>query len=98
MAKFESKDGNLYIDGKKALKGWESFSGWYWFGTEIERKQDSIMHDGQVAKNDSIWFGFVQGLCEEWGAWSEAELNELIEKGRVWEIPRANLPYSGKRN
>ncbi|MCD6226014.1 hypothetical protein J7J95_02990 [bacterium] len=98
MAKFEAKNGNLYIDGKKVLKGWESFSGWYWFGTEIEGKQDSILDSGEVAENDTIWFGFVQGVFEEWGSWSEAELKEQIKKGRVWEIPKANLPYSGRRS
>lgn len=97
MAKFESKNGALYIDGKKILKGWESFSGWYWFGTEIEGRQASIMADGRLVKNDPIWFGFVQGIEEEWGTWSEGELEEQIKKGRVWEIPKANLPYSGRR-
>ncbi len=34
MATFEEKGDNLYINGKKVLKGWESFTGWYWFATE----------------------------------------------------------------
>jgi hypothetical protein len=29
MTKFEAKGKDLYIDGKKALRGWESFNGWY---------------------------------------------------------------------
>ena len=75
-------DGKLSIDGKIVLKGWESFSGWYWFGVE---KVD-----------DDRWFGFVQGLEEEWGYFSEAELKSLGAK--VWEIPSKNLSFSGRRN
>jgi len=97
MAKFESRSGELYIDGEKIIKGWESFSGWYWFAVKKEGKQDSVMSDGKVVKGDVIWFGFVQGVEEEWGTWSEAELAELMKKGAVWEIPRSNLPYSGRR-
>ena len=34
----ENKNGELYIKGKKVLKGWESMSGWYWFATELEEE------------------------------------------------------------
>lgn len=94
VAKFEDKDGKLYIDGRKVLRGWESFSGWYWFATKKVQTQDSII-EGQVYKNDQIWFGFVQGLEEEWGDFSEAELKSLSPK--IWEIPASNLPWSGRR-
>lgn len=94
MAKFESKDGKLYIDDKEVLKAWESFSGWYWFGTEKVQTQDSMI-DGKVFKNDQIWFGLVQGCDEEWGDFSQAELESL--KGKIWVIPKQNLPWSGRR-
>ena len=94
MANFEEKDGDLYIDSQKVLKGWESFSGWYWFATEKANRQDSII-DGKVYKNDQIWFGYVQGFADEWGYFSQAELESLAPK--VWEIPKKNLPYSGRR-
>jgi len=86
MAKFESKGEELFIDGKKVLKAWESFSGWYWFATE------KIEDDYNGAP---LWFGFVQGLEEEWGDFSEAELIEMAPK--VWGIPKANWSYSGRR-
>ena len=76
MPRFESKETDLYIDGKKVSRGWESFSGWYWFATEEADKQDSII-DGKVYKNDTIWFGLVQGLEEEWGYFSQAEIESL---------------------
>lgn len=95
MAQFEEKDGKLFIDGKEVLKGWESYSGWYWFATERVRKQDSVI-DGTVYKDDQIWFGFVQGLCEEWGDFSQAEIESL--KPKTWEIPRKNLVWSGRRS
>ena len=94
MANFESKDDCLYIDGQKVLRGWESYSGWYWFATEKSHEQDSII-DGEVVEGDTIWYGFVQGHFEEWGNFSQAELESL--KGKVWIIPAKNLPYSGRR-
>ena len=93
MAKFEEKDGKLFIDGKEVLKGWESFTGWYWFATEKVREQTSLV-DGKWVK-DTIWFGFVQGFEEEWGDFSQAELESL--NPQVWEIPKRNLAWSGRR-
>ena len=84
----------MYIDGHEVLRGWESFSGWYWFATEDAGKQDSVF-DGRTMEDDQIWFGYVQGQYEEWGYFSQGELESL--KPRVWEIPPRNLPYSGRR-
>ena len=95
MVKFEEKDGEVYIDGKKVLKAWESFSGWYWFGTERAYIQDSEI-GGRVYRGDQIWFGLVQGMEQEWGYFSEAELMSL--RGKVWEIPQEALCYSGRRH
>ncbi|MBR9700399.1 hypothetical protein GOV11_00870 [Candidatus Woesearchaeota archaeon] len=95
MATFTEKDGDLYIDSKKVLRGWESFTGWYWFATEKECEQESDLGDG-VGVKDTIWFGFVQGMEEEWGSFSQAEIESLAP--RTWEIPKANLPISGRRN
>ena len=94
MAKFDTKGNDLYIDGKKVLRGWESFTGWYWFGTERAYKQDSLIN-GHVHKDDTIWFGYVQGLEDEWGYFSQAEIESLRPK--TWEIPRKNLVYAGRR-
>ena len=97
MAKLTSDGEFLYIDGKKVLKGWESFSGWFWFGTEIDREQESLL-DGLEGPGtpDIIWFGYVQGLDEEWGYFSQAEIESL--KPKTWEIPKENLHYSGRRD
>ncbi len=95
MAKFTSDGKHLYIDGKKVLKGWESYSGWYWFGTEIDRTQDSVIN-GKDYDGDTIWFGYVQGLAEEWGYFSQVEI-ESLGKYKVWKIPAKNLPHSGRR-
>jgi len=92
-AKFEVRDGELFIDGKKVLKAWESFNGWFWFAVEKVREQISII-DGKEVK-DTIWFGFVQGFEEEWGYFSQAEIEKL--KPIAWEIPRKDLPYAGRR-
>lgn len=94
MAEFKTKGDDLYINGKKVIKGYESFSGWYWFATDIVQKQDTLL-DGKVYKDDIIYYGLVQGLEEEWGDFSKAELEAL--KGKIWEIPKKNLVYSGRR-
>lgn len=94
MAKFESKDGKLFINGKEVLKGWESFTGWYWFAVEKDREQVSLIKGKEVP--DVIYYGYIQGLCEEWGYFSQAEIESLYPK--TWEIPKENLPWSGRRS
>jgi len=93
MAKFTTKNDELFIDGKKVIKAWESFTGWFWFATEKGYEQESLI-DGEGV-DDTIWFGFVQGLEEEWGYFSQAEIESLGLK--AWKIPAKNLPYSGRR-
>jgi len=102
MAKFTTDDkGNLFIDGKKVLKAWESYSGWYWFATEkVEERKAGSKTGGSMLNgkevDDTIWYGFVQGFEEEWGNFSQAEL-EAMGKYKVWRIPKKNLPYAGRR-
>ena len=100
MPKFEARDKKLFIDDKEVLRAWESYSGWYWFATEKveERKAGSenggSMIDGREV-DDVIWFGLVQGFEDEWGEFSQAEIESL--KPKAWEIPKINLPISGRR-
>ncbi len=63
------------------VRAWESFTGWFWFATE---KLDG-----------DIWFGFVQGIEEEWGNFRQSEIEGLGVM--AWEIPAENLPWSGRR-
>lgn len=97
-AQLETRDDGLYIDGKKVLKGWESFSGWYWFATEKLETQDSIISfDPEVViENDQIWFGYVQGLEDEWGSFSQGQI-ESLGKFKVWRIKAIDLPHAGRR-
>lgn len=94
MARFENRDGALHVDGKRVLRAWESWNGWYWFGVERSDVQDSVI-DGRTYKDDPIWFGYVQGHEEEWGYWSQSELESL--KPKVWEIAPQDLPHAGRR-
>jgi hypothetical protein len=93
MVKFENRTGKLYIDGKRVIKGWESSTGWYWFAVEKDRMQTSNI--GGKPVRDIIWFGYVQGFENEWGYFSQAELESL--KGKVWEIKKIDLPFAGRR-
>jgi len=82
MSKLETIDGELYIGENKVLKGWESYSGWYWFATELN--------------DDGIHFGYVQGMYDEWGSFSQDELESLGAK--VWKIKEIDLPHAGRRD
>ena len=95
MANFKEKKDGLYIDGKKVIKGWESFSGWYWFATEKIREQLSDLGDGRGTP-DTIYFGLVQGLEEEWGDFSEAEIKSLGPM-MAWELKGGGLRCAGRR-
>ncbi len=48
--RFENVGNELYIDGKKVIRAFESYSGWYWFATELVQTQDSIIEDGKARK------------------------------------------------
>ncbi len=75
-------DGQLYAGGQPVLKGWESFTGWYWFGVE--------------EVEPGYWFGFVQGFEEEWGYFTEEEIRGL--GNLAWEINPQDLPFAGRRH
>jgi hypothetical protein len=100
MSELRTKDGKLYAGDHKVLKGWESYSGWYWFAVEkVEERRavdgsGSVMADGSVA-DDVIWFGLIQGHEEEWGNFSEAEIHSL--GNLAWPIKPQDLSYSGRR-
>lgn len=93
MVDFETKDEELYVDGRKVDQAWESITGWYWFGVERAYKQDSVIR-GEVYEDDQIWYGYVQGHEDEWGYFSEAELERLAPK--VWRIDEDDLPHAGR--
>jgi len=94
MAIFKVKGDDLYIEGKRVLQAWESWNGWYWFATEKVGEQTSDFGDGKPVR-DTIWFGYVQGLEEEWGFFSQIEIERL--KPMTWEIKKKDLVYSGRR-
>jgi hypothetical protein len=100
MPELTTKDGALFVDEKRVIKAWESFSGWYWIGFEIaevrEPGQDGggSMIDGHEVP-DVIWFGLVQGFEEELGYFSEAELKAAAP--RVWQIKPQDLSCAGRR-
>lgn len=94
MAKFESKGNSLYIDGKRVIKAWKSYSGWYWFAVERVQTQNTMIN-GKVYEDDIIWYGLVQGLEEEWGDFSQAEIESSFPK--VWEINQQDLPFAGRQ-
>ena len=58
------------------IEVWESYTGWYWFITEIV--------DQELA------FGLVRGHEIEWGYISRRELAELADEGKVWRVPKRN--------
>lgn len=102
MSDLHTKNGKLYAGDHPVLKGWESFSGWFWFAVEKveERHVGSPVSSGGSMINgrevdDVIWFGLVQGFEEEWGDFSEAEIRSLGSK--AWPIKKCDLPFAGRR-
>lgn len=83
--KLETRDDGLYLlawgEEYKVLKGWESFSGWYWFATELD--------------DDGNHFGLVQGTNTEWGYFNEYEIMSLAPM--AWPIKACDLPHAGRR-
>ena len=93
------KDQTLFIEDptgtlQRILKAWESFNGWYWFAVEEIQTQDSII-SGQTHENDTIWFGLVQGHEEEWGDFSQAEIEQLAPL--TWELIGEAITWSGRQ-
>ena len=69
MTKLVTEENKLMIemtDGtkKEVLKGWESYSGWYWFATKMERRD----YGGAP-----LWYG-VELDSLGWKVW---EINEV---------------------
>lgn len=85
--RFEARDGGLFLaafgERRRVVAAWESFTGWFWFAVEKAGERE--------------WFGFVQGFEDEWGYFSERELEPLIRQGLVWRIKDCDLPFAGKR-
>jgi hypothetical protein len=79
---------------KGPIGPWESFNGWYWFATEKVNEQMSDLGDGEPVK-DTIYLGLVQGFDEEWGYFSQAEIENLRHK--TWEIKKRDFPHAARR-
>ncbi len=97
LIKLETRADGLYIGGKKVLAGWESFTGWFWFGVERSHTQDSVLGDGQVIEGDQIWYGLVQGFEDEFGYFSQGEI-ESLGPYKAWPIKAIDLPHAGRRS
>ena len=95
VANFEARDGELYVDNRRVIRGWESFSGWYFFATEDRGESEFLINGRGVVGRE--YYGLVQGFEEEWGSWTMAELDPLIKRGKVWEIEKHDLPHAGRR-
>jgi len=93
---FEKKGDELYIDGNKVIKAYEGCNGWCWFAIEEACTQNSWI-DGKLYKDDTIYYGLVQGHEDKWDNFSKAELEALMPSLRVWEINKCDLPYAGRR-
>jgi hypothetical protein len=94
MANFTVDGKNLFIDGQKVIRGWESYNGWFWFA--IERRGDAFSDLATyITMENTVYFGFVQGFIEEWGYFSLSEIECL--KICVWEISKEQLPFAGRR-
>lgn len=96
MVKLETKDGALYVDGRRVLKGWETITGWYHFALE-DLGDMEVMLDRERSAVGRQYFGFVQGFENEFGEFNTAYFEELIRQHKMWEIKPQDLPHAGRR-
>ena len=84
MTDLHTEGGKLMAGTHEVLKGWESYSGWYWFGVEED------------ANEPGLWFGLVQGFEEEWG---DFYVPEILSLGPTvaWPIKACDLAIAGRR-
>jgi len=68
------------VGGKPIVRAWESFGGWYWLAVE--------------EVEPGYFFGFVIGICPEWGYFSEKEIMSLAPW--TWEIKPCDIPFIDK--
>lgn len=94
MYKLTDDGNNLFLDGKKVLMGWETMNGFYYFAIEKSHEQLSDFGDGKGTP-DIIWFGLVQAAENEYGYFSQAEIEKL--GNYAWRIKKCDLPFSGRR-
>jgi len=92
FGKLVTIDGELFVESsldchidsplKKVLRGYESFSGDYYFVTELPDEYGES-------------FGFMQNMYGwEWGRIYENQLRVTLS---VWRIKDSDLPIAGKR-
>ena len=75
---------NEYVkEGKtEVIEIYESYSGWYWFITEDNERNDEA-DDGTIGRR---LFGLVVGADTEWGyTWSA-----YLEQPGIWKVPKKN--------
>ena len=65
--RFEAKNRALFINGRKILRAWESYTGWYWFA--VEKVEDRLgdgrawlMRDFSIA--DLETYGWLSGMAK----------------------------------
>jgi len=96
-SKIEVKEDNLYVDGNKVIKAYKATNGGHWFATEVACTQDSLIN-GELFEDDTIYYGLVVGVENEWGNFSKAELEALIPSGQVEEININDLINAGRKD
>ncbi len=89
----ERGDSSMKIDGQNVIKIWESMSGWYWYAVEDQGSYTGVGMDGEDIQAHA-WYGYVQGMSNEWGTWDSNEL----EKAGVWTVPKSNWGWTGKES
>lgn len=55
---------------------YESFNGWYWFVTEVDKEDPDYC------------YGYVVGFENEWGSFLRSEIKSL--GNRAWSVPKEN--------
>jgi len=78
------KNGKKFIGKNEIISVWKSDKGFRWFATEISEIRSIESENGRSIingkpENDIIYYGLIIKQNEEWGYFSEKEL-EIVEK------------------
>ena len=79
MINFTLHDDKLYIDGHQVLAAWETYLGWYWFGTERAYTQDFLLQNGRTLDDPAEIVSCLRRL---------ESLPGKIQRIRWYDLPR----------
>jgi predicted PolB exonuclease-like 3'-5' exonuclease len=92
VPKFETDGAELYIDGQKVLRAWDSilYVGVRWYGVKKKELREISPEDGKRHVKDVIWYCLIKGRNDYYD-WDNYSQRELYSKWYAYPILKRNL-------